>query len=657
MTEYSGVINRNSSGAWINVPSTLPIGALQYFGNANGDSYISPTWLKCDGSILSQATYPTLYDRIGLINPGGTVWEKQTTSISTNLSAIDFSSIFLTVGTNGSAFTSTDGITWTARNTGAGLTAVNCLAHSPTQFFIGGGSGLMLTTTDGITYTSRTSGSSTGINGVAFGNSTYVYVGNGGTAGSSTDGTTWVVRKPTSTTHYNSLAFGNGTFAAVGNIGRLMTSTDGTLWSTRNPNVGMNSSGQPQQAITSGGGLYLSCAWTGIVNTSTDGISWTTQTIATTSSLSTCIYGTNYAVAGQGGLLFSSPDGASWTSRTSGTSSTIFCMTYGSVHVYAGAGGTAATSTDCITWTSRTSGTTSAIYALIHDTQYMYAGVGGTLATSTDAITWNARTSGTASTIYTLTSGGGIYVYGGNGGVLASSTDGITWTQRTSGTAAQITSLTYGNGKFVYAAPGVSGTSTDGTTWVSSGPINISSFPSLTTIGSTYYSWGYNSGGYSSSDGLVWNLLPGSPTISVISSITYQNNKFVMAYGSSVDQFLATSTDAQVFTEIDTTTATINSGVYGNGTYMVVGNSGSVYTSTDGTSWNATPSGTATNLQGVSYGASCFVAVGIGIWRSSDTYSYNTGTQFQLPTDAAVNGELTTEYTSNFKRSLYIKAS
>ena len=57
-------------------------------------------------------------------------------------------------------------------------------------------------------------------------------------------------------------------------------------------------------------------------------------------------------------------------------------------------------------------------------------------------------------------------------------------------------------------------------------------------------------------------------------------------------------------------------------------------------------------------GATVFVDAGVnGVLETSNTtYPYNPATQFQIPTDAAINGQLTVEFTGNYRRGLYIRA-
>ena len=67
---------------------------------------------------------------------------------------------------------------------------------------------------------------------------------------------------------------------------------------------------------------------------------------------------------------------------------------------------------------------------------------------------------------------------------------------------------------------------------------------------------------------------------------------------------------------------------YGNGIFVVVGNSGKILTSTDGISWTSTTSGTTSHLQGVTYEAGKFIAVGQSgrIITSTDGISWSLRT-------------------------------
>lgn len=654
------------------------IGSLQYFSNANGDSYISPYWLKCDGSTYSQATYPTLFNRLGLLNPPGSVWTQRTSQTGGNINALTYGTVFVYAGTNNGVNavlgTSTDGITWTGRNPGTIALQLQCLTFGNALYVYGGVTGALGTSTDAITWVARTSGTSTQINALTYG-TVYVYAGAGGVISSSTDAITWTARPSGTLNTLNALSYGNSVYIASGVGSTVCTSTDGTTWSTTHPTIG--TAGVNGIFLAFGNSTFIGCAASGTLSSSTDGITWTGRVTGTTSALTAVTYGTAYITGGTGGLIESSTDAITWTARTSGTSSNILALTYGTVHVYAGGGGTLATSTDGTTWTSRTSGTASIINALVYGTVYVYGGAGGVVASSTDAITWTVRTSQTTTQINALTYGNGLYVYGTNAGGIGTSTDGTTWVARTSNTTTNILALAYGAGVYVYGGVvNALASSTDAITWtprfnsiesLSSLPISGAQTPITGIVFANSKFYASTTLGYvmTSTDGITWvtNSNGADVNNTPYGALTYGTN-FVMGGGNGL---LYTSTNGASWTaRTSNTTATIVSLTYGAGLYVYGTGSGSnvIGTSTDSITWNTT-AGTITNsssLGALTNNGSIFVS-GMGnvpfqtnIQTSATTYSYNTATQFQVPTNAAVNGDLTTEFTSNFKRSLYIKA-
>ena len=222
------------------------------------------------------------------------------------------------------------------------------------------------------------------------------------------DNINWITRTSGTTSVINGLAYGGGVFVRVGNIGTLGTSTDGITWTARTSGTGSTLS-----AVIYGDGLFVYGGVGGVLATSTNGITWTARTSGTTSQILCLAYGEGYfdpllpttlikryVYAGAGGVLRTSTDAITWTAQTSGTTTVINALLYAEgLFVYAGNGGVLATSTDAITWAVQASQTTSAILSLAYGAgKYVYVGAYASVgppayATSTDAINWDFRSS------------------------------------------------------------------------------------------------------------------------------------------------------------------------------------------------------------------------------------------------------------------------
>jgi len=92
------------------------------------------------------------------------------------------------------------------------------------------------------------------LNGVAFGNGSYVAVGNTGTVISSPDGATWDVQYSGTTESLNTVQFLNGQFYAVGANGTIVSSLDGSAWNSLSSGTTNTLS-----SIAYGNGCYLTC--------------------------------------------------------------------------------------------------------------------------------------------------------------------------------------------------------------------------------------------------------------------------------------------------------------------------------------------------------------------------------------------------------------
>jgi hypothetical protein len=281
--------------------------------------------------------------------------------------------------------------------------------------------------------------------------------------------------------------------------------------------------------------------------------------------------------------------------------------------VAVGASGTILTSTDGTTWTSRTSGTSESLIEITYGNgTYVAVGTSGTILTSKDGITWTTAASGltnngTTVGLYGVTYGNNTYVAVGNAnygnGAVFTSTNGSDWSFRNSGSSASFFDVTYANS--IFTASGYGGSiiySSDATTWTSSDNVTSNKLNGVAYGSGIYLGVGDNYTITSSTDGTSWGNLGASGNIP-INDIIYANSNFylVLGYGYlGICQNCSTSSF-----NINTSNIGISDDlygiVYGNSTYIIVGSSGTILTSTNGTTWTSRTSGASNNLYGVIY--------------------------------------------------------
>lgn len=213
-------------------------------------------------------------------------------------------------GVAGSLFTSTDGITWTARNSTTTNTILSVFQANGIYFY--GGDGVLATSTDAITWTKRNPDSNNPnnlvrISSFGFGNGVYIY-GATGMYGTSTDAVTWVT--------------------VPAGYARDVTFTDGSVATRGGSNlnaagVGLMTYGTYTGAVTSilynnSNSIFVSVGTYGYIATSTNGNSWITQNSKTGEVLSSIAYGNNrYLVVGANGTTKISPNAVLWSGHAS----------------------------------------------------------------------------------------------------------------------------------------------------------------------------------------------------------------------------------------------------------------------------------------------------------------------------------------------------
>jgi len=253
------------------------------------------------------------------------------------------------------------------------------------------------------------------LNGIAYGNNTFVAVGQDGTILTSADGTTWAIQTSGTMNSLYGITFANvngGLFVAVGDAGTILTSTDnGKTWNGQN-------SGAPAQltGVTYGNGTYVAVGASAIL-TSLDGTTWSTQLYGPTRYFYSVTYGNNeFVIASDSGGILTSSNGTVWVARNSGTANNLYGITYG-VDTFVAVGvNTILTSPDGVVWTPRPSGTTGNLVGVTYaNNQYIVVGntmginsTGFILTSSDDGVTWTSHA--TTSNLYGGVFGSGTFI-------------------------------------------------------------------------------------------------------------------------------------------------------------------------------------------------------------------------------------------------------
>lgn len=255
---------------------------------------------------------------------------------------------------------------WTSRsitNLSGPSFSFGCLAHGDQAFVaLASGPGIassnVWTSSDGSQWTGFAIPELTGVEGITYGNGSYVAVGNVagypnlGFFGHSTSGTNWTgLFAPAG---LRAVAYGNGKYVAVGDMGAVFimdTQFNGTSY----PPPTMDS----LKGITFGGGRFVAVGDMGRVMVSTNGQTWQTNTLPFPSPyLNAVAYGNGYYVAvGMSGSVWRSSDGLNWTDYSPGAFSEFRGIGFGEgVFVTVGWNGAIYTSTDGASWIQRDSG-------------------------------------------------------------------------------------------------------------------------------------------------------------------------------------------------------------------------------------------------------------------------------------------------------------
>ena len=297
-------------------------------------------------------------------------------------------------------------------------------------------------------------------------------------------------------------------------------------------------------------------------------------------------------------------------------------------------------SADAVTWSDHSDIVTDEILgvAFVED-QFMAFGNHGILLTSPDGENWTGN-SASARNFRSLTYGSGLHVAVGNEGLLMTSPDAVTWTYQTIPTTNNLRGVAFKDGLFVaVGAEDEGGTtmlvSSNGLSWQRSYLSTSNGLYDITASTNLFVAVGDNGELQTSSDGRHWfstNVTCSSGSYQPFNSIVWGGGLFV----SVGTHLIYTSSDgihwtpqAWASTEGDEFKAVS----YGNGTFVVSGHDGYMWTSTNGVVWSNPPRPTGRDIEDIFFAEGQFVAVGQNgymatstngiVWTERATYCQN----------------------------------
>lgn len=436
-----------------------------------------------------------------------------------------------------------------------------------------------------------------------FGNGVFVAVGDAGTILRSVDsGETWTDHSLPTLVGLDSVVFGDGVFVVVGDD-EVYTSVDGMTWVDRSAGLNL-ASWKSLRDVAFKDGVFYAGGWYSDVHASSDGgQTWTATTV---------IGGGDYDIrslaVGPGvfiataerrsgtvaPVLLISDDGLVWRENPVSPLPLSYAMTYGngvfstvygidgelsqsdpldignSAPLVSIIGPATADARDWLVFSGVFSDPDNDPLLLVWDFN------DGTPLEEGPSVSHSFPVGGTYSVDLIATdTRGGVTV---STQVVVVSDPLDEWTERTSGTASTLQDITYGGGLLVAVGDGsgVYRTSSDGVTWGGG------------TVGSNIR----------------------------LKGVVYDGSQFVAAgyqYDFGIPAWVGatfSSPNGSSWTRRHFLGEELRDVAYGGGTFVAVGDAGTVWSSADGLSWSPESSGTAIDLEGVSYGAGGFVAVG-----------------------------------------------
>jgi hypothetical protein len=267
------------------------------------------------------------------------------------------------------------------------------------------------------------------LNGITFGNNTFVAVGKTGTVRTSSDnGTTWDNGTSGTKIELNEIAYGDSTFVSVGQSGTtLYSSNNGTSWS-----AGTCDECDHLTGVAYGDNTFIGVASTYVIKSTDNGSNWNKKG-AGVRVVDVAFGNSNFVGCGAiGAILFSDNNGDGWETGDSDASSTTFSsITFGNNQFFSvGNRGKLIKATDNFSdWTNVDSTVPKNLSSIVIGNNTFVAVGYKTVIVSTDNGS-NFTVKEDEYTFNDVTYGNGVFVAVGDDEKIYTSTDdGDTWTK------------------------------------------------------------------------------------------------------------------------------------------------------------------------------------------------------------------------------------
>jgi hypothetical protein len=355
------------------------------------------------------------------------------------------------------------------------------------------------------------------------------------------------------------------------------------------------------------------------------------------------IGGTNSTTA-----AYSSNDGTTWTASAGLQGSEWDAVTFGNgefVAVGANYSNAAISTNNGATWTLETMPASDQWDSVTYGNgEFVAVAYGGEVAYSVNGIAWTLANSPSAYwTSITFAHSEFVAVSWGSSSAMYSA-NGSSWTSASLPASAYWSSVTYGNGEFVAIAWGSTDAaySSNGTTWTLATLPASESWSAVAFAGSQFYAIAFESSATAvSTSGSTWSVGAALPTAS--------NWIALCSSGTTLLASSYYSANAAVTPAISNTAAALPGGsdgeaiVYGDSTYVALGDYGAASggsastttaTSPNGTSWSAGGAlPVSEDWDAAAFGNGTFVAVSYGGGGAYSTNNGATWSESNLPTD------------------------